>query len=366
MANLRKREDGDTRIGCLAVAPATEVETIDPLQGGGWDQLVSAFPDASCFHTSAWAKVLNQTYGHRPFYLRFHRSGQTTALLPIMEVQSHVTGKRGSCLPFSDSCPVLFAGDVDTKPIIEAVTGLARERGWKSCEIRGGTHLVSEVASGVSYYRHSINLLDGVDAVARRFSCSVRCAIRKAEKRGVTTEIASSEGAIRDYYHLHTRTRQRHGTPPQPLSFFLSIQQEILSSGHGIVILAHSDNRLVAGGVFFRSGRNAIYKFSASDERLQDIRANNLVMWEAIRFFAGAGCALLDFGRTSLRNHGLRRFKLGWASSEEQLNYYAWKPKLEKWVMCTERSQGIAAMICRKLPTVVNRVIGRIVYPHID
>lgn len=219
---------------------------------------------------------------------------------------------------------------------------------------------------GASYYRHLINLQDGADALARHFASPVHRAIRKAQKLGVTIEIASSERAIRDYYHLHTRTRQRHGAPPQPLRFFLNVQQEIISRGHGIVILAHSNKRLVAGAVFFRQGPNALYKFGASDKRLQDLRPNNLVMWEAIRFFADAGCTLLDLGRTSLDNQGLRRFKLGWASSEENLNYYAWRSDGEKWATCTERSQGLAAIISRKLPTVLNRIIGNMAYPHLD
>ena len=38
-----------------------------------------------------------------------------------------------------------------------------------------------------------------------------------------------------------------------------------------------------------------IYKYGASDERHQNLRANNRVMWEAIRRHAADGFAILDF-----------------------------------------------------------------------
>src|SRR4029453_2588596 len=44
---------------------------LDPVHQRGWDHLVALHRGAGCFHTSAWAKVLYQSYGHRPFYLQF-------------------------------------------------------------------------------------------------------------------------------------------------------------------------------------------------------------------------------------------------------------------------------------------------------
>src|SRR5205809_7902736 len=77
---------------------------IDPLQNGAWDSLLSGFPEATAFHTSAWARVLSRTYGHTPIYLRFDRADEPVALVPLMEVRSALTGVRGVCLPFTDFC----------------------------------------------------------------------------------------------------------------------------------------------------------------------------------------------------------------------------------------------------------------------
>ena len=97
-----------------------EMRILDPIHNPGWDHVVALHRDAGCFHTSAWAKVLHQTYNHRPFYLRFSRGRRLAALVPLMEVRSPFTGRRGVCLPFSDVCePLIFD---------QEMVGLVRDR----------------------------------------------------------------------------------------------------------------------------------------------------------------------------------------------------------------------------------------------
>ena len=53
--------------------------------------------------------------------------------------------------------------------------------------------------------------------------------------------------------------------------------------------------------MFFKLERHAVYKFGASDERLQELRANNLAMFEGIKYLAEGGAETLHFGRTDKR-----------------------------------------------------------------
>ena len=41
-----------------------QMRILDPINDPGWDHVVALHRDAGCFHTSAWAKVLQQTYNH--------------------------------------------------------------------------------------------------------------------------------------------------------------------------------------------------------------------------------------------------------------------------------------------------------------
>ena len=81
----------------------------------------------------------------------------------------------------------------------------------------------------------------------------------------------------------------------------------MIQDGRGFVVLAREGSKAVAGAVFLLSGSTATYKFAASDPELETTPGKNLVLWEAIRHLTGYGCDLLDFGRTSPDNEGLRQ-----------------------------------------------------------
>jgi len=338
----------------------------DPVRNPGWDHLIALHRDAGSFHTSAWAKVLHKTYNHHPFYLRFSRGRRLAALVPIMEVRSPFTGRRGVCLPFSDTCePLIF--DLEAVELVrDRVVRFARERRWKHLEIRGGKLFQSVSSSAVTFYGHTLDLRRHVEELHERFDSPVRRAIRKAERSNVSALVVRSRQAIDDFYRLHVQTRQRHGLPPQPASFFLNTYEHIIKPGLGFIVLARRGSRPIAAAVFFRFGKNAVYKYGASDKRFQEFRANNLVMWHGIQLLARTGVEKLHFGRTDCENDGLRRFKLSWDTQEEPIDYFRVDPSGRQCPPPIRRNGGLHKRIFGRLPLVFNRLAGSILYPHLD
>jgi lipid II:glycine glycyltransferase (peptidoglycan interpeptide bridge formation enzyme) len=106
-------------------------------------------------------------------------------------------------------------------------------------------------------------------------------------------------------------TRKEHGLPPQPFHFFKKIHDHIISKNLGVVVLASFDRENVAGAIYFHIGEKAVFKYGASDKKFQHLRANNLVMWEAIKWYSQNGYRSLCFGRTEPENQGLLQFKSG-------------------------------------------------------
>jgi lipid II:glycine glycyltransferase (peptidoglycan interpeptide bridge formation enzyme) len=100
----------------------------------------------------------------------------------------------------------------------------------------------------------------------------------------VTVEFDRSLAALREFYRLHCATRKRHGVPPQPFLFFRKIHENVLARDLGTVASARFGGRVIASSVFFHFGREAIFKYNASDPRSQSRRPNNLVLWEALRW----------------------------------------------------------------------------------
>jgi len=356
----------DSLVEPKANEESLEMLICDPVRNPGWDHLIALHRDAGCFHTSAWAKVLHRTYNHQPFYLRFSRGRRLAALVPMMEVRSPFTGRRGVCLPFSDVCePLIFDPEV-VHLVRDYVVRFAWERHWKHLEIRGKKIFRLPAKSFTKFYGHVLDLRSGPEELIARFASPVRRAIRKAKRSNVDVVVAHTRTAITDFYRLHIRTRRRHGLPPQPASFFLNIYEHIIRPGLGFTVLARCGSRPIAAAIFFRFGKNALYKYGASDERFQELRANNLVIWQGIQTLVRSDAEKLHFGRTECENDGLRRFKLSWDTQEETIDYFRVDPSGRECLVPATSNSGFHKKIFGKLPLKLNRLAGSLIYPHLD
>lgn len=340
------------------------VQWSSPLEKGDWDAQIDGQNERTFFHRAAWANVLTETYGFQPFYFVGHESGVLRSVLPFMEVQSALTGKRAVALPFTDHCEPLCPDKTSFQGLFRNAVELGKLRGWKYLEIRGGQKFLGGVQPSHSFYGHSLDVPRDENLFFGELKSPVRRAIRKAEKSGVRVEISREFGAVRNFYRLHCKTRKKHGAPPQPWSFFKNIHTHVLDKGAGVVILARWKKTPVAGAVFFKDGGSVLYKFGASDDALQHLRGNNLVFWEAIRWFSRRGAKKIDLGRTSLANEGLRRFKLGWKAEEKTIHYFRFCLKRGKFVPATDESYGWHNHVFRNAPVFVSRMIGRFLYRH--
>ena len=135
----------DVRQSSVIIAKSTrsfaptkcEVRALDPTSDPHWNELVDLHPDFTVFHSSAWMRVLSKTYGHKARVLYWCRNGEVTAALPLLEVASSLTGRRGVSFPFTDFCKPLFFTECDSSMLFEDVRTFAQRRGWNHFELRG-------------------------------------------------------------------------------------------------------------------------------------------------------------------------------------------------------------------------------------
>jgi CelD/BcsL family acetyltransferase involved in cellulose biosynthesis len=137
-----------------------------------------------------------------------------------------------------------------------------------------------------------------------------------------------------------------------------------LAQGQGVVVLARLGKEPVAGAVYFRFQKTVTYKYGASDDSFQQLRGNNLVMWEAIKHHARAGFETMDFGRTSLDNSGLRRFKLGWGATERPVDYVRMNLRSGAFTSTKDATSGMHTRIFKFLPERLSGLIGALFYNH--
>jgi CelD/BcsL family acetyltransferase involved in cellulose biosynthesis len=340
-------------------------ETLDPARTDRWEELIGG-QARSFFHNAAWAEVLRDTYGHRPCYIAGWEGNTLVALLPLMEVDSPLTGRRGVSLPFLDRCPPWLA-DPDLAPaLFQEAIRVGKARAWKFLEVRGWKNPPAACEPSVSYTGHQLKLNVDPDALFEGLEPGMRRGIRKARKEGVEFEISTSLASLQEFYRLHCLTRGKHGVPPQPFAFFENIFRRVLANGLGMVVTASVARKAVAAAVFFHDGSNALYKYGASDPRRLELRGNNLVMWEAIQWYATRGYQALDFGRTSKDNEGLSRFKRGFGAEECRIDYWKYHLARAEFVPDQDRASGWVTHVFRWMPPSVLRLLGRLLYPHLS
>jgi hypothetical protein len=343
----------------------TGVEVVDPTRRPDWDSLVSGYAGSAFYHGSGWARVLAETYGHRPVYLCRMTSGQIQAVLPVMEVSSLWTGRRGVSLPFTDYCRPL-PDSSSCSGLYEEAVKQGRKRGWRYLESRGSRPEWPGCSPAVGFWGHVIEFDRSLEVLFKNLDGAVRRAIRKARGTNLRVEFSGSVESVRAFYALHCQTRRRHGVPPQPVRFFENTARFVLGPGGGFLATAWLGRQPVAAAVFFHFGREAVFKFGASDYGSQHLRPNDLLMWECIGRCAQQGCERLHLGRTSLGNEGLRRFKLGFGAREERIEYYRHDLRRGEFVAGADRAENWINGVFRRLPLPVLRVAGRMLYPHLS
>jgi hypothetical protein len=341
------------------------IAVVDPAARADWDENILSLPGSSFFHTSMWSDVLKESYRYRPVYFTEIENGEIKSVLPVMGVESFITGKRGVSLPFSDYCEPLAGDRVSFNALLENALEFGRREGWKYLEIRGGSRFLNGEEHSGSFLGHQLDLSSGAGDIMAAMRDSNRRNIKKAEKEGVQVEITAVPEALSDFYRLNCMTRKEHGLPPQPFSFFQAFSENVVSRGGAFITQAIYENKVIASNVYILFGKQAIYKYGASNKNYNHLRANNLVMWKAIECCCEIGIENLCLGRTELDHEGLRQFKSGWNAREYAIDYYRYSFAEGKFIKGSFGVPGITQKFFRKLPAPILNAAGSILYRHI-
>lgn len=340
-------------------------EIVSPLAHDHWNQLVLAAGEYSFFHSQNWARVLSESYGYSPLYFALFDGGNLLSLVPIMEITSLLTGRRAVSLPFTDYCDPIFTKESSFPGAADFLIGHGERAQWKYLELRSSKSLAQEIPCYARYHGHVLSLQQSPDKIYSKFRESTKRNIKKAAKLGVRVEISASGEALAEFRRLNYLTRRMHGLPPQPDQFFNNIHKYVLSENLGVVTLAAYEGRYIAGAVYFHLGDRAVYKYGASNRDYQEVRANNLVMWETIRWYAEQGFASLCFGRTEPQAAGLNQFKAGWGTEERDIMYYRYDMGIKRFVGNSAPAREPSYKIFSTMPLALAKIAGQLLYRHV-
>jgi len=346
-----------------------KVSTTDRVDPAAWDEFVEAHPLGSIFHHSLWHQVIRKTYGYQPLYhIIADRSSGLRAGVCSVFVKSRLTGKRIVSYPFSDYCDPLVNDEAELDLLFDALERSRAELGARFFELRcfrsPGRAIDSQAEP--EYYSHQLSLDRGLGAIFRSFhKSSIQRAIKKARRVDIEISAGEDHEDLKAFYRLHLMTRRRQGVSIQPFRFFKNVWDGLHPKGMVSLLLARHRGEFVSGIIMGWFKDVAYFKFGASDDRLAHLRANQLLMWEAIRLAQERGCKRFDFGRTGVANKGLMQYKSRWGTEQSPLSYLRLPLDQESGFL---KDASTRSLILKKsmmlMPSFGVRLTGELFYKH--
>ncbi len=307
---------------------------VEPWIDARWDAYVASHPRATVYHTSAWIRLVCEIGRYPSLCLLSEHDGRVTGLLPFVSVDSALTGRRVSTLPFSDAVGALADDEATAHALVEEARAVRVRRRSGFYELRGpytlrdGSNVEPKgFARSTHFSNFVIPLAGDAEAVRKTFArTSVRQTITKGERLGVVVRAGDARD-LDAFYSLYVKNRRRHGIPPQPRSLFAHILERMTNSPRAILYLAEHESRAIAALIVIRFNGVTYAKYEGVDETRRELVALYPLFWKTIEDAVNAGDRLYDFGRTAGDNPGLNEFKQRWGTTKVDLPYYFDPPR---------------------------------------
>jgi len=182
-----------------------------PYQYDEWDKLIQKNDNYSFFHSSAWTKVIKESYHYKLLLFGEKIKGNIPNFCPVVEVKSILTGCRGVSLAFSDHCEPIFESRDAFIKIFESIKDYGKNNKWKFIEFRGGYQFFKNQTHYTKYYQHVLELTENIDELYKNLRDSNKRNIKKAKKQKVQVYIDNSLEGLKKFYRLNCLTRKLHG-----------------------------------------------------------------------------------------------------------------------------------------------------------
>jgi hypothetical protein len=138
--------------------------------GPAWAEFVSGHAQATILRHPAWASLLGECYGYRPFVLAsLDVRGEIDSGMPFIEVDSPPTGHRWVSLPFSDSCTPLCRDPMALDALAEYLVRQNRQRAIPRVEVPASIPGGDRVFHAASFVLTRVRLSTSPDATLKTF-----------------------------------------------------------------------------------------------------------------------------------------------------------------------------------------------------
>jgi serine/alanine adding enzyme len=365
-----------------------QVRAIHSDAAAAWDDYVNGHPQATLYHLYGWRNVIEQTYGHKTYYLAATKNvlnantqypipnTQFVGLLPLVHLKHFLFGNTLVSMPFFDLGGILADDEATEQTLLRHAVQLGRKLKATRIELRH-THPLSCVNAtnpvnsinpfSVVTRSHKVRMLrdlpDASDRLMKSFKSKLRSQIKKPMKEGLTVKIGGNE-LLGHFYKVFSVNMRDLGSPVHSESLMKHILDEF--SNHANIIVVYKRQHPTACSLVIRFKDILENPWASALRQYSRLSPNMLLYWSMLEYACKQGIKQFDFGR-STPGEGTYKFKEQWGAQPEPLYWHyiplngqtmnddqAEKSKLESFIKYWQ-----------KLPVPVTQVIGPAIRKHI-
>ncbi len=285
-----------------------------------WDAYVERKAADRLYHLWVWREVIEETFGHRPYYLAATSNGEISGVLPLFFIRSRIFGNSLVSLPFFSYGGVLADDDQAREQLLAYAAGLATELGTQHVELRQGDECSLGWAGASEKVTMEVPLPGSVDEYFKKLGTERRTRLRSFLKNEYNVEWGGAE-ALPLFYKVFAVNMRNLGTPVYPEEFFAN---QIRRLPERIRILTLREGKhLVAAAFLTAHGGTLELPWAASLPDSRRKGAPMVLYWTLIKRAIEDGFRKVDLGRCT-RGGGTYTFKRHWKPIERPLHWYYW------------------------------------------
>lgn len=285
-----------------------------------WDAYVESAAPESLYHRWVWRDVIEETFGHQPYYLTAVEDGAIRGVLPLVRIRSRLFGSSLISIPFFSYGGVVADTEAAREGLLAKAAELGRELGVRHIELRQGDESPMSWPMASAKVTMEIQLPGTIEEYFNQLSTSRRKKLRYGLKRGLRAEWGSGE-AVPMFYKIFATNMRNLGTPVYPIAFF---ENQIRRLRGNIRILSLWDDAKPVAASFVTSHRDSLeLPWAASLPESRKKEAPMIMYWALIEKGIEEGFRKIDLGRCS-PGGGTYDFKRHWNPVERPLHWYYW------------------------------------------
>jgi FemAB-related protein (PEP-CTERM system-associated) len=283
-----------------------------------WDAFVEGHTEATFFHRAGWRRVIESSFGHRPYFTYVKQGDEIRGVLPLVHVKSRLFGNRLVSSPFCVRGGPLTLDDEARRKLDDYCLDLADNLNVDFIEYRSDKVTKPDwVCNDDLYFLFRKEIDTSTEANLKAIPRKQRAVVRKTLKADeLRDEVDHDPDRFYDIYAVSVRNL---GSPVFSKRYCQNLKQEF-GDDCEFLIVTGPDGATVTGVLQFYFRDEVLPYYGGGSLQARRYGAHDFMYWRSICRAAERNVRIFDFGRSKVGT-GTFSFKKNWGFQPQALSY---------------------------------------------